>query len=213
MAEEKVKKEQVSISLSDIVELADKFIKGEISQEEMATYGSNMIIRGYVPIMEKMSLAMSILSQHIYSTTEIQEIKVAELYRNIFFYGLLGGYAFIDCSDRNLITYENYDKLYPIFAPFILSYCKEDYEILKEFIHDSIDMYGLNSYVELMGNISPESLSEATKSNKELINSLKENEDLIHELNNIGNMNDPLTHKVVEELKNIAIKNAKKDSE
>jgi len=74
-------------------------------------------------------------------------------------------------------------------------------------------MYGLNSYVELMGNISPESLSEATKSNKELINSLKENEDLIHELNNIGNMNDPLTHKVVEELKNIAIKNAKKDSE
>jgi hypothetical protein len=149
----------------------------------------------------------------MYSTTEIQEIKVAELYRNIFFYGLLGGYAFIDCSDRNLITYENYDKLYPIFAPFILSYCKEDYEILKEFIHDSIDMYGLNSCVELMGNISPESLSEATKSNKELINSLKENEDLIHELNNIGNMNDPLTHKVVEELKNIAIKNVKKDSE
>lgn len=205
MAEEKVKKEEGLISLSDIVELADKFIKGEVSQEEMAEYGNNMIIRSYMPIMEKMSLTMSILSQHIYSTTEIQEIKVAELYRNMFFYGLLGGYAFIDCSNRNLITYENYDKLYPIFAPFILSYCKEDYKIFKEFIHDSIDMYGLNSYVELMENISPESLNEATESNRELIKSLKENENLIHELNNIGNMNDPLTQRVVKELRNIAV--------
>lgn len=212
MAEEKVKKEQNLISLSDIIELADKFIKGEVSQEEMAGYGNNMVIRSYMPMMEKMSLVMSILSQHIYSTTEVQEIKVAELYRNMFFYGLLGGYAFIDCSDRNLITYENYDKIYPIFAPFILSYCEEDYKIFKEFVHDSIDMYGLNSYVGLMEDISPESLREATESNHELIKSLKDNEGLIHELNNIGNMNDPLTQKVVEELRNISIKN-KKDSE
>lgn len=205
MAEEKVKREQNLIPLSDIIELTDNFIKGELSQDEMAEYGNNMIIRSYIPMMEKMSLVMSILSQHIYSTTEIQEIKVAELYRNMFFYGLLGGYAFIDCSDRNLITYENYDKLYPIFAPFILAYCEDDYKVFKEFIHDSIDMYGLNSYVELMGNISPESLREATESNKELIESLKENEPLINELNNIGNMNDPLTQKVIKELRSIAI--------
>lgn len=213
MAEEKVKNEQKLIPLSEIIELVDNFISGEISQEDLIAYGSNMVIRGYMPMMEKMSLAMSIVMQHNYSSTEIQEIKIAELYRNTFFYGMLSGYAFIDCKDESLITYENYDKLYPIFAPFILNYCGADYENLKEFIHDSIDMYGLNSCIGLMEGISTESLREATESNRKLIESLKDNEQLIHELSDIGNMNDPLTHKVVEELKNIAIKNAKKDDE
>lgn len=193
------------LSLELIIEKAKGFISGEISQEEMANLGGEMTIRSYIPILEKMGLIMAILNQHIYSNVETQEIRMVEMYKNIFFYLMLSGYANIDCSDRELITYSNYDLLYPIYAPFILSYCKDDYELTINMLKDSINFYNIQDISEGLNGINETALQEATKANKDLMRELGENKDLIHELKELTVLNDPITHKVVDEIKKISL--------
>lgn len=198
------------ISLDILIEKANDFISGKISQEEMAVFGGEISIRSYLPILDKMGIIMSIIGQHMYSTVETQEIKTVELYRNIFFYLILGGYAGIDCSNRELITYSNYDLLYPIYAPFVLSYCKDDYDLTMEMLRESINLYNIQNMAEGLEGINENALKEATKANKELMRELGENKDLIHELKEIASFNDPMTQRVVDGVKKIAVDNMKK---
>lgn len=205
MEEKDINLENGKISLELIIEKAKGFISGEVSQEDMASFGGKMTIRSYIPILEKMSLIMSITNQHVYSTIETQEIKMVEMYKNIFFYLMLSGYANVDCSDRELITYSNYDLLYPIYAPFILSYCKDDYELTINMLKDSINFYNIQDISEGLNGINETALKEATKANKDLMRELGENKDLIHELKEIAELNDPTTKKMIETIKKASL--------
>ena len=205
MEEKDINLENGKISLELIIEKAKGFISGEVSQEDMASFGGEMTIRSYIPILEKMSLIMSITNQHVYSTIETQEIKMVEMYKNIFFYLMLSGYANVDCSDRELITYSNYDLLYPIYAPFILSYCKDDYELTINMLKDSINFYNIQDISEGLNGINETALKEATKANKDLMRELGENKDLIHELKEIAELNDPTTKKMIETIKKASL--------
>lgn len=199
MAEEKV------IKLEDIVELVDNFLKGEVTAEEMADYGAKMSVRAYLPLLDKMKVVIALSTRYVYSDTELHEVRVAELYRDLFFYGLLAPYGNVDCNDISLITFANYDKLFPIFYPFLISYCKSDYEILKEYLHDTLDSYATRDFVEAVNGISSEALAEATKENNKMMRELENNKDLIRDLKEIAAMNNPITKKVVDELRNIAL--------
>lgn len=205
MEEKDINLENEKISLELIIEKAQGFIKGDVSQEDMASFGGEMTIRSYIPILEKMGLIMAILNQHIYSDVEAQEIKTVEMYKNIFFYIMLSGYANVDCSDRDLITYSNYDLLYPIYAPFILSYCKDDYELTINMLKDSINFYNIQDISEGLNGINETALKEATKANKDLMRELGENKDLIHELKEIAELNDPTTKKMIETIKKASL--------
>lgn len=205
MEEKDINLENGKISLELIIEKAKGFISGEVSQEDMASFGGEMTIRSYIPILEKMSLIMTITNQHVYSTIEAQEIKTVEMYKNIFFYIMLSGYANVDCSDRDLITYSNYDLLYPIYAPFILSYCKDDYELTINMLKDSINFYNIQDISEGLNGINETALKEATKANKDLMRELGENKDLIHELKEIAELNDPTTKKMIETIKKASL--------
>lgn len=205
MEEKDINLENGKISLELIIEKAKGFISGEVSQEDMAIFGGEMTIRSYIPILEKMALIMSITNQHVYSTVETQEIKMVEMYKNIFFYLMLSGYANVDCSDRELITYSNYDLLYPIYAPFILSYCKDDYELTINMLKDSINFYNIQDISEGLNGINETALKEATKANKDLMRELGENKDLIHELKEIAELNDPTTKKMIETIKKASL--------
>lgn len=205
MEEKDINLENGKISLELIIEKAQGFIKGDVSQEDMASFGGEMTIRSYIPILEKMALIMSITNQHVYSTVETQEIKMVEMYKNIFFYLMLSGYANVDCSDRDLITYSNYDLLYPIYAPFILSYCKDDYELTINMLKDSINFYNIQDISEGLNGINEIALKEATKANKDLMRELGENKDLIHELKEIAELNDPTTKKMIETIKKASL--------
>lgn len=205
MEEKDINLENGKISLELIIEKAQGFIKGDVSQEDMASFGGEMTIRSYIPILEKMALIMSITNQHVYSTVETQEIKMVEMYKNIFFYLMLSGYANVDCSDRDLITYSNYDLLYPIYAPFILSYCKDDYELTINMLKDSINFYNIQDISEGLNGINETALKEATKANKDLMRELGENKDLIHELKEIAELNDPTTKKMIETIKKASL--------
>lgn len=202
MAEKKV------IKLEELINLVDDFIKGDKTQEELADYGANMDVRAYLTLLDKMKIVMGLTTSYVYSDAELHEVRIAELYRDLFFYGLLGGYAMIDCSDRKLCTFENYDKLFPIFNPFLTSYCGADFEVLKEFLHDALDSYATRDFVEAINGISAEAMKEATIENQKLIKELELNKDIIGDLKEIAAMNNPMTHKIVEEIRRISLEKA-----
>lgn len=200
MAEEKV------LRLSDILELVEGFLKGERTKEELDEFGTKMVIRAYIPILEKMKIVIALAMRYVYSDAEVHEVRVSELYRDLFFYGMLQGYGNIDCNELHLITFENYDKLFPIFYPYLLSYCEHDYKILREFLHDTLDCYCTRDFVEAVNGISEDAMRQATKENHRFIKELELNKDLIKDLKEIAAMNDPMTKRVVEEVRKIAQK-------
>ena len=51
---------------------------------------------------------------------ETYEVRIANIYKTLFFDVLLGLYAMVDVSNEELKTYAAYDLLYPIFSPFLL---------------------------------------------------------------------------------------------
>ena len=126
------------------------------------------------------------------------------MYKNIFFYILLGGYAFVDCKDKDLITIENYDLLYPIFASFIRSFCEEDYKMVIEMLHDSINLYNINNLVETAEAIDVEELHKAAEESQKLIEDLAKNKQLVEALKDIMIANDSNTALVIDELNKIA---------
>lgn len=204
-----VNKENQKIGIKVLIEKSKDFLSGKITQEEMAEFGDLINVKSYIPILDKMRIIMSIVNQQMYSDVETQEVKMVELYKNIFFYIVLQEYGGIDCHDREYITYTNYDLLYPIFAPFILSYCKEDYDMIVSMLKDTITLYQSQGVLDNLKDINMESLKQNTESNNALIESLKSNKKLINDLKEISIMNDPNTKKLVNEINKAVLEGQK----
>ena len=199
--------------LEDLIDIAQKYSKGEINQDELNDYWHDMVVRSYIPILEKMQIAMSILTSYVYRDTNTQEVKIAELYKNIFFYGILGGYGLVDCSKIELNTYANYDLLYPIFGAQIKQYCKDDFEVLKSFIDDSINLYGITNISSAIENVSEEAIEKQVAENKETVRLLDENKDIIENLKELATMNNPAAKQIIEEIKKATITRINKKDE
>lgn len=211
--EEKREEFKPKITIEELASAAQKYISGDFSDEEMNEYGGTIQVRGYMPLTEKITLIMSLMNVYEYTDYNSQEIRVADMYKNLFFYVLLGGYAFVDCSNKEMLTYETYDLLYPIFAPYILNFCQHDYENFKGMLTDTINMYGIQHFVEAAEDIDINAMKEATIANGRFITQLSQNKELIEKINNIAAMNDPLTQAVVEELRKINIEKVMKKQE
>jgi len=196
-------------TLKGILDAANKYIKGEWDEKTMAEYGQTMTIRAYVPILEKTGNIVTIINKHIMDVG-MAEFAVADIHKDMFFYGLLQMYGMVDCSDESLVTYENYDLLYPLFYPFITSYCKDDYEEYKELFKDSISMSNIRSLLTALEEIDGQAIEKTIAANANMLNTFKSNEELINKLNDIMVMNDPNTKAVVDELKKMAVEDINK---
>lgn len=200
MAEKRIIDGAKPVKLEELIEVAKKNIEGTITEDELNKFGAKLIIRPYVPISEKTATIISILTNYLYDDTEIFELQIEELYKNIFFYGLLGLYGYVDCSNIELITLENYDLLYPLFGEFIKNYCERDFNTFKDMLHDAINFYTIKDFQEVGNNFSSEALDKAAKSNQELIDTLDKKSDVVKQLYEIAVMNDPATHEVVKSI-------------
>lgn len=196
----KEKNEIEMIPLEEIIRVSNNFINGEWTEEEMNEYGELMHIRTYIPLLEKTSLVMKILTVFLYQEINACEAKIAELYKNLFFGVILEGYAFIDCSNINLWTYGNYDLLYPIFAPYILGYCEQDYKILESLVKDSINMYNITELVESIEGIDADKLEQSNIDSQEFLKELKSNTELVGDLKDLIMFNDPTNTQMIKDL-------------
>ena len=186
-----------SMTLSYLVQKVTEYQEGKISLEDLDELGKEISIRAYLPLIDKMTCVLALVSGMQYNTAETYEVKIVEMYKEMFFSVLLGKYGMIDVSDRTLYTYSNYDLLYPIIGKFLLAYCKDDYEMIEKMIKDSMNYYGLTSITDAVGAIDMEELKKNTDSNEKFIKGLEQNKDLIHDLKEIMVFNDSTTKKFV----------------
>ena len=198
------------VTLEDCVNITNKYLKGEITDDDFNVFGSKMNIRMYLPILEKMQLIMRILATTQISQNVVNpEIITAEMYKNIFYTVILGSYGQIELGEKDIQTYDNYDLLFPLFEPFIMQYAKKDFEVFKNMLNDSMGLYSLTNISNAMDNINMDELKKVARENRELIRNIESKEKLISDLKDIMSMNDPTTKKVVDELKTMSIEDIK----
>ena len=168
-----------------------------------------MTIRNYIPILDKMRLIMAIIFKFNAEDVEMHEIRVINMERELFFDVLLGGYALIDVNDPDLRTYQSYDLLYPLFANFILQYCKDDYSKIVKMIEDSLNIYAMQDLDSLFNNVDYKALKESAKQHEELVKKLEQNKEMVANLRRIMDATDPNTKKVLDNISEIANEEAK----
>ena len=198
-----------SMTLSYLVQKVTEYQEGKISLEDLDELGKEISIRAYLPLIDKMTCVLALVSGMQHNTAETYEVKIVEMYKEMFFSVLLGKYGMIDVSDRTLYTYSNYDLLYPIIGKFLLAYCKDDYEMIEKMIKDSMNYYGLTSITDAVGAIDMEELKKNTDSNEKFIKGLEQNKDLIHDLKEIMVFNDGTTKKFVDTVRKGALESQK----
>ncbi len=186
------------IKLAELVNVASRFVQGKTSVEELDELGNRMTIRNYIPILDKMRLIMAIIFKFNAEEVEMHEIRVINMERELFFDVLLGGYALIDVNDPDLRTYQSYDLLYPLFANFILQYCKDDYNKITKMIEDSLNIYAMQDLDSLFNNVDYKALKETAKQHDELLKSFEKNKKLVADLRKIYELENPDGVKVLD---------------
>ena len=127
----------------------------------------------------------------------------------MFFYLYLQGYLGIPDITPDKITYENWDLLEPIFGSWIEGVAKRDINMFKEMLRTAIDFYGINSVTEMMNGIDYDSIEKNVKSNKELIEKLEGNKELVSDLKDIATLENPAVQKLAEVIREKAIREAR----
>lgn len=195
-------------NLKEVIAKIKEFVEGKISEKEIDEFGNSLNIRAYIPLMDKLRLAITIVSKQEYYNYEVLEIKMAEFYKDLFFDVLLKNYAMIEVDDEDC-TYENYDLLYPVLGTWLLSYCGNDYNIVKEMIQDSMNLYNIKAINDSVGSISDEGIEKLIQENKNFMKTLEENKPVIEDLKDIMIGTDKNTKLAIESVRKEANKIAK----
>lgn len=188
------------IDLEELITVVKKYLRKPEKNTDLINLIGKLQIKAYLPLLLKTTTALGIIMRKNYSNTEYEEIKVAEMYKTIFFLVILGQYANIDVTNEKLFTYDNYDLLMPLLGEYILKFCKDDYQRFMDILKDSINFYNINEISSAVENIDYNKLEDAINSNKKLIQSLKEDRDLIEKLDNISKINSPQTAQVIQQV-------------
>lgn len=203
----KLTQKEKRINLAELVNASVDFIRGDISVDEMAKIGDKLTIRNYIPILDKYKIMMSLVFDMNQTGVEQGELATVNLERDLFFKVLLGEYAMVDVSDENLWTYYNYDLLYPIFMPYILQYCYMDYEKLVKMIDKSLDIYHMHELSDMLSSVDYQELEKNAEENRNLIEALEKNKDLVANLKELLKANNPMADMIVSGVQKEAIDN------
>ena len=178
--------------LSWLTDIATRFTKGEINEEQLIEYLNDMSVITYLPLMEKLKVVTEITTTYFYTNSDMAEVKIQMLYQNLFFDVLLKEYCNIDyIGNSDLLSVETYDLLYPVINDYIMSMCKQDYNQVIDMVFKSITLYTIQRFTNAINSISVDALEENVKANVKLLNSLEKNEDLIRDLADIANFDNP----------------------
>lgn len=199
------------LTLDIVLEKTKQFLQGELTPTDFDEWGKTLNVRTSIPILDKMQIIMLIISKRELSQSDLEEVNVVELYKWFFFYGYLSGYLMINIPDE-LMTYDNYDILEPIWGNFIESFANRDINILKSMLHDTIDFYGINGYTEAVKNIDINALEKVNAQQKQFVETLNAHDDLVEKLGELSAINNPYVTELVSSIKREAIKTVKEQN-
>lgn len=202
-------KKENKIALEEVIKICNDYYSGKLDDDDLNEFGQRIIIRSNISILEKSAGIMLITTQAEYSDTDNISQKIAEMYMNKFFHILLDCYTNIEVNNE-LVTLENYDLIYPLFKDFILQYCKNDYAEFNEMLRDTLQVGNIEELIGIFNRIDVKNLEKANQNLNDTFKQLQKNETLIGKLSDIASFNDPLTSKMVNEIKKEAVKKATK---
>lgn len=183
------------MNLSELIEKSQAFVEGQMTEDEYVAVIKELTIRNYLSQNEKRDVVATVYTLGSdYATLEYQ---LVDLYMYEFFYGLLR-YIMVDVDDPSLVNDENMDLLSPLLRDYIYSFAKNDFEIVCRLVSDTIALYNIDQISDTMMSLSEEAIMEGIMDNARMLNSFKDNKDIIDKISKIQNMNDPLTHEMLQ---------------
>lgn len=198
--------EQNVLTLEELVKTSVDYVHGKVKEQTLDELGQKMTIRGYMPILEKLRYMMSIIFNMNAMDTEVEEVRIISMQKDLFFNVLLAGYGLVDVSNEELKTYESYDLLYPLFAPYILQYCEHDYKQLVDMIEKSLNIYNMKELDSLFASVNYQALKDAQAENVKLMESLEKNKEVLAELRKAYELTHPNLKGVYEAVEKAALK-------
>lgn len=165
--------EEKYIKLEEAIEICNKFINREITQEELEAWGNTIEIQLYIPIASKSFYAKKVVEECFYS--DDMGVKIAQLEMNKFWYILLK-YTNIYTENEDLFTIDNYDILYPVIGYWLKGIVQNDYEVIMKMIDDMLNYANVLTMTNSVEELSKIDLKAVAKSNKEIQKLLKEPE-------------------------------------
>lgn len=186
--------EKKYIELEEVIKVCSDFINGNITQEELQKWGNTIQLRLYIPIQEKKDCANYIVNECMYSDEISQKIMELEMYK---FWHILLKYTNIRVKDE-LLTTENYDLIYPVIGYWLLGFCKSDYLVVIDMIEQITNYTNVFSLVEPLEKMSTIDLKKVAKTDKDILNILK-NPELVKNLATIAEHNMDKEQKLIVE--------------
>lgn len=165
--------EKKYIQLEEVIDVCNKFINGEINQEELEAWGNTIEIRLYMPVATKGVYARKVVEECFYS--DDMTTKITQLEMNKFWYVLLK-YTNIYTENEDLFTIDNYDILYPVIGYWLKGIVQQDYNVIIDMIEQMLNYANVLTMVNSVEELSKVDLKAVAKSNKEIQKLLKEPE-------------------------------------
>lgn len=190
-------------NLKEVIAKIKDFINNKIDAKELDEFSESLNVRAYIPLLDKLKLAITIVSKQESVEYEVLEIKMAEFYKDMFFKVLLEGYAMLQVDDEDC-TFENYDLLYPVIGVWLLSFCNNDYQIVLDMIRESMSLYNIKAITDTVGSFSAENIEKMAQENDKFIKNLEDNKPLIDSLRDVFLATDKNTKLVVDAIKTSA---------
>lgn len=200
-----------NIKFKTILDKINQMNNNIITIEDLKQFlDNNLIVKQYLPLSEQYNIIKYIMSNN--SKFESIDIFETEEYIDIIkIFIALFSYTNIETEIDDEIS-ENYDIFVNSYVyKYILDDCSEDFKNFCRRIDRTIDNNNFNQFNILLKYFvdtipNTEEVVTATKDNEKIIKELYGKEELFKQLTKLQEFNDPMTKKIVNELKKIAIK-------
>lgn len=165
------------IQLEEVIDVCNKFINGEITQQELAEWGNTIEVRLYMPMAEKTVCLDKIINEVAYSNDK--HLRIGQLEMNKFWYILLE-YTNIETIDKeDLFTLSNYDIIYPVIGYWLKDLVKNDYNVIIEMLNQSINYSNVLDIISTAEEISKNNdYKKLAKIDKTILDMFKDKEKL-----------------------------------
>ena len=187
--------EKKNISLEEVIDICNKFTSGEMSREELESWGNTIEIRLYLPIVEKTLCIDKIIDESSYS--EDKHIKIAQLEMNKFWHILLQ-YTNIETEGHeDLFTIANYDLIYPVIGYWLKGLLRQDYDVVIDMLNQSINYSNILDMIATTEEVSQNNdYKKLAKIYKAILDILKDKEKL-------SALSDIMKYSTAEDVKNV----------
>lgn len=175
------------IPFVEVIDVCTKYINKEISLEELRKWGDKVVFKKYLPIATKTLLVSKVMYSNYYSEDLTQRMIELQMYK---FFDILLAYTNIVVEDTD-VNVDNYDICNSILGDWLLTYSAIDYSKTIELLNDYMNYNNIEQIVSTGEIINNVSLTEYNQVQKDFMNKMDSNPEMLKDMIDILKLNDP----------------------